>query len=51
MRITSAFAISGLVEREKGFEPSALCLGSRCSAPELLPLVGQFYQFRNLYSR
>ena len=28
-----------LLEREKGFEPSTLCLGSRCSTPELLPLV------------
>ena len=25
------------MEREKGFEPSTLCLGSRCSTPELLP--------------
>ena len=24
-------------KREKGFEPSTLCLGSRCSTPELLP--------------
>ena len=26
------------LEREKGFEPSTFCLGSRCSTPELLPL-------------
>ncbi len=24
-------------EREMGFEPTTLCLGSRCSTPELLP--------------
>ena len=24
-------------ERETGFEPATLCLGSRCSTPELLP--------------
>ena len=28
------------LERERGFEPPTLCLGSRCSTPELLPLAG-----------
>ena len=27
------------LEREKGLEPSTLCLGSRCSTTELLPLA------------
>ena len=26
------------LEREMGFEPTTPCLGSRCSASELLPL-------------
>ena len=30
---------SGLVERETGIEPATLCLGSRCSTAELLPLT------------
>ena len=28
-----------MLERERGFEPPTLCLGSRCSTPELFPLV------------
>jgi hypothetical protein len=30
------------LERETGIEPATLCLGSRCSTAELLPLVNVF---------
>ena len=33
----SLFFIWGALERETGFEPATLCLGSRCSTTELLP--------------
>lgn len=30
--------ILGWLEREKGLEPSTICMASRCSTTELLPL-------------
>ncbi len=33
-------ASDGGLEREMGFEPTTLCLGSRCSTTELLPPGG-----------
>ncbi len=36
-----ALRVWKLLEREMGFEPTTLCLGSRCSTPELLPPDGR----------
>ena len=39
-RLTLAWQIQeGALERATGFEPVALCLGSRCSTTELRPLA------------
>jgi hypothetical protein len=38
--VPKALLLLGL-EREMGFEPTTLCLGSRCSTTELFPLAEQ----------